>query len=55
MKKTLFSLLVLCLASLAASAQEPDTLDINRYELEEIHDDADSSLMLVRRVYLQTK
>lgn len=48
MKKTALLLLLLCAPLAAALAQDPDTLDYSRFDLNEIHDEADSALMLVR-------
>ena len=51
MKHTILSLLVLlCVASGAAWAQEPDTTGAYFPDLEEFHDDTDSTLMLVRPI-----
>ena len=48
MKKTILSLSVFLLAALGtALAQEPDSLSVLR-EMNEIHDDSDTTMMLVR-------
>ena len=49
MKKSIVSLLVLLLAACGvAFAQEPDSLRV--WEMNEDHDDADSTMMLVRAI-----
>ena len=51
MKHIIVSLLVLIVSAIGvAFAQEPDTLSVYPPELEEIHDDSDTTMMLVRPI-----